>query len=225
MKTRLQKFIADCGYCSRRKAEELILNKRVKVNNQEAKIGMCVSEKDKVTVDNKVLKHKKKHLYILLNKPKGYVCTNVKNSSIKSIFQLVPFQEKLFVAGRLDKESRGLVILTNDGSFGYRTTHPSFLHEKEYNVVVDKNITKEVEKKLLQGVDIKEKTVAKIKSIEKIGNKKYKLVLTEGKNRQIRRSLGALSYTVLDIERVRINNYTLKGIKEGCWKEVGLEKS
>ncbi len=220
MKIKLQKFIADSGYCSRRKAEELILNNKVRVNNKPAQIGMRVSSIDKVTVDNNLIKSKKELIYIALHKPKGYVCTNKKESKTKNIFDIISLKEKLFVAGRLDKESRGLILLTNDGDFAYKITHPSFSHEKEYNIVIDKNIKKKDIEKLLKGVDIKEKTLAKMKTIEKIGSKKYKVILTEGRNRQIRRSLGSLFYTVLDIKRVRINNYSLQGIKEGSWKKI-----
>lgn len=220
MKIKLQKFIADSGYYSRRKAEELILNNKVRVNNKLAQIGMRISSADKITIEDNLIKPKKELIYIALHKPRGYVCTNKKEGKIKNVFDIIPLKEKLFVVGRLDKESRGLVLLTNDGDFAYRTTHPSFSHEKEYNIVVDKNINKEDIEKLLRGVDIKEKTLAKIKSIEKIESKKYKVILTEGRNRQIRRSLGSLFYTVLDIKRVRINNYNLRGIKEGSWKKL-----
>ncbi len=220
MEIKLQKFIADCGHCSRRKAEELILSNKVIVNNKTAKIGMRVSTADKITIDGVLIKPKKETIYIALHKPKGYVCSNKKESGVKTIFDIIPSKEKLFVAGRLDKESRGLVILTNDGDFAYKTTHPSFSHEKEYNIVVDKNISKKDIERLLKGVDIKEKTLVKMKSIEKMSSKKYKVVLTEGRNRQIRRSLGVLCYTVLDIKRVRINNHTLCGIREGFWKKI-----
>lgn len=220
MKIRLQKFIADSGYCSRRMAEQLILNKKVKVNGKIAEIGTSVSDKDVVNINNKTIFPIKEKIYIAFNKPKGYICSNKTNSTEKSIFDILPFKEKLFVAGRLDKDSHGLVILTNDGGFAYKITHPSFSHEKEYEVTVDKSISKETLKKLQEGVDIKEKTLARMKSIKKIGNKKYNIILTEGKNRQIRRSLGSLSYTVLDIKRIRINNYIIGKIKKGSWKKI-----
>jgi pseudouridine synthase len=221
MKVKLQKFIADNGYCSRRKAETLIEEGRVKVNGNPAKIGMRVDEKDNVVVEGKKIKTKKELLYIALNKPVGYVCTHKKEKGKKNIFSLVSdVEERLFVVGRLDEDSRGLVILTNDGDFAYHLTHPSFQHEKEYEVQVSKEPSESTISELLRGVNIGEKTRAKAQKIEKIGNKKYKLILTEGKKRQIRRMFEKFSCTVLDLRRIRIENYHLGTLKEGQWKYI-----
>ncbi len=219
MKIKLQKFIADCGYCSRRRAEELIVKKKVKVNKKVASVGMRVDENDKIFVEGKALQKKEKeHIYVMLNKPKNYTCTHRKIENEKNIFKLINLKERLFIIGRLDKDSHGLVLLTNDGSFAYKLTHPSFSHEKEYLVMLDKNLNTEVEKEITSGIDIGEKTLAKAKNIEKVNSKKYKITLTEGKHRQIRRSFGALGFTVLDIKRVRIDKYKLGNLKRGTWR-------
>jgi pseudouridine synthase len=217
MKEKLQKIIAESGFCSRRKAEELIVEKRVKVNGIVAEIGQRIEHADKILIDNKPLKTERKLIYILLNKPIGYICTNKVEAGEKTVFDLVDIKERLFSVGRLDKNSRGLVLLTNDGDFSYKLTHPSFEHEKEYEIVLGKEIDGDIKKKMKEGVDIKEKTLAKIKSIKRIGERKYIVVLSEGKRRQIRRMFEVFNCTVLDIKRIRINNYLLGDIKEKKW--------
>ncbi len=218
MLIKIHKLIADRGYCSRRKAEQLVEDGKVKINGTVARKGARVKPDAKITVEGKPLLGKKKNIYILLNKPLGYVCSNHQAGEEKLVFDLVDIKERLFVVGRLDKDSHGLVILTNDGDFTYRLSHPSFECEKEYRVTLDKNLRKEDALLLLKGVDINEKTPAKAKSVEKIKGKKCTIVLTEGKHRQIRRSFSALNYTVKDLQRVRISNYQLGGLKKGVWR-------
>ncbi len=220
MKIRLQKYIAESGYCSRRKAEELIEQKRVKVNNKFAILGMQVKEKDVVTIEGKIIKPKNNLTYIVLNKPRGYVCTSKDITGEKNVFSLVKTEQRLFVVGRLDKDSRGLVLLTNDGDFAYKLTHPSFSHEKEYKVKLSRNIDKKSEELLKEGVDIKEKTKAKVREIEKIGLKTYRVVLTEGKRRQIRRMFEVFNCTVQDLQRVRIDKYKLGRLREKEWAYI-----
>ncbi len=221
---KIQKFIARSGYCSRRKAEKLIEEKKVTVNKNLAKLGMRVSEKDVIRIEGKTLKPKEKTIIIALNKPKGYSCTHKEVPGEKNIFTLLDLKERVFIAGRLDKNSRGLVILTNNGELAYKLTHPSFEHEKEYKVELSKDLKEEVAEKLKEGVDIGEKTKAKIKEIEKIKNKKYRVILSEGKNRQIRRMFEVFNYTVTDLQRVRIDKYKLKKIKEGNWYFIEPKK-
>ncbi len=223
MSIKLQKYIAQSGYCSRRKAESLIASGDVKVNGKTATVGLRVNSSDKITVSGKLLTNSDEKVYIALNKPLGYVCSNKVLPDEKSVFSLVDLPQRLFVVGRLDKESHGLVILTNDGDFSYRTTHPSFCCEKEYLVSTDNNITVTDKELLVEGFDIGEKAKVKIESIEKVKNNTYRLLLKEGKNRQIRRSLGALGYTVTDLKRLRIGNYKLEDLKKGCWKFVKKE--
>ncbi|MGI6637003.1 MAG: pseudouridine synthase [Minisyncoccales bacterium] len=223
MKVKLQKYIADSGYSSRRRAEELIKEKKVQVNGKLATIGMRVDEEDTVVVEGKRIRTSKKdRVYILLNKPKGYTCTNREIPGEKNVFSLVSPKERLFVVGRLDKNSRGLVILTNDGDFTYKMTHPSFACEKEYKVELGKEVGAKIIEGLKKGVDIGEKSVAKILEIEKISPKRYKIVMTEGKRRQIRRMFEAFGRTVTDLQRVRIDRYRLGRLKEGEWKQIKL---
>jgi pseudouridine synthase len=216
----LQKFIADSGYCSRRKAEELIRRGKVKVNNEVACLGTRVTDSDSVFVFDKKIKQEQKLVYIALNKPRGYACTSKKVKGESNIFSLVETKERLFPVGRLDKNSRGLVILTNDGDFTYRLTHPSFSHEKEYFVKVNKDVSEDVIEKFKKGVDIKEKTKAKMKEVERVGFKKYRIILGEGRKRQIRRMFEVFDVTVLDIQRVRIGKYKLGDLKESEWRFI-----
>ncbi len=217
---KIQKFIADSGYCSRRKAEELVSSKKVKVNGKLASIGMRVKKSDTVSVEGKNIKPFKEDILIALHKPPNYVCTNRKVPGEKNIFSLVDIEERLFVVGRLDKKSRGLVLLTNDGDFAYKMTHPSFCHEKEYEVMLSKDINEEMKGELKKGVDIKEKRKAKIKKIERIADKHYRVILTEGRKRQIRRMFEVFSCTVLDLKRTRIDKYNLGKLREKEWKLI-----
>ncbi len=225
METKLQKFIADSGYCSRRKAEELINQKKVRVNGKIAVIGIRVNKNDSIVVEGKTIGERKDQIYIALNKPMGYTCTNRKIAGEKNIFSLVKIKERLFSVGRLDKDSRGLVLLTNDGDFAYHLTHPSFSCEKEYEVELSKDIGKKTEEALKRGVDIREKTVAKIKDIAKISPRRYKVVLSEGKRRQIRRMFEVFNCTVLDLKRTRVGKYELGSLKEGEWSFIDKIKS
>ncbi len=228
MKTVLQKQIAASGLCSRRKAGELILGGRVTVNGRIAEPGMQVTAEDIIKVDGKTIKPSAEHVYIAMNKPAGYTCTNRKFGGEKNIFGLLgstPAKGKrLFVAGRLDKESRGLIILTDDGDFAYRATHPKFGHEKEYDVRIknhELSIKNESEiiRRLKSGIDIGEGDgMVKAKSIEHLGGDRFKIILTSGKKRQIRRMFRALGHQVEDILRVRIGSQKLGGLKEGGWK-------
>lgn len=211
---RLQKFIADSGYCSRREAELLIKQKQVRVNKKVAEIGMSVNDDDKVTVRGAIIKPNKEPIYIALNKPKGYVSTS---SGEKSISSLVRVPERLFIVGRLDKSSHGLILLTNDGDFAYRLTHPSFAHEKEYIIELAKDINSEMVAEFKKGIDLGEKTKSFMKSIKKIGPKKYRVVLSEGRNHQIKRMFEFFGRTVLDLQRVRMGKYKMGNLKKGSW--------
>jgi pseudouridine synthase len=217
MKKPLQKFIAQSGFCSRRKAEDLIVQGKVRVNKEKASMGAKVAEKDKVVIQGKTIRPLKKLIYILVNKPRGYTCSDKVDPGEKSVFSLINIKEKLFIVGRLDKSSRGLILLTNDGDLGYKLTHPSFSHEKEYLVEIDQEIWGKEMEKLKKGLDIGEKTRAKIKEIKKVGKNRYQVVLTEGKNRQIKRMFQACNRTVRDLKRIRISQYKLGKIKEGSW--------
>lgn len=223
----LQKFIAESGFCSRRKAEELIRQKKVLINNKIAELGARVSAQDEVKINNQIIKIAEEKVYLKLNKPIGYVCTNRVFKGEKNIFELLPvFKERLFVVGRLDKNSRGLVILTNDGNLAQRLTHPSLEHEKEYLVKLDQldnkpDKIKSIINILAKGVDIGENDgIVKAKKIFYLGENKFKIVLTEGKKRQIRRMFQKINYKVIDLARVRIGDFNLGNLKEGRWEKL-----
>jgi len=223
MKIVLQKFIADSGYCSRRKAEDLIRNGEVRVNGKVAALGGRVDDGDEVLVEGKIIKTESEKYYIVLNKPVGYTCTNRKFKDEKNVFDLVDVKERLHVVGRLDKNSRGLVLLTNDGDLTQKLTHPSFEHEKEYIVKIknQKLKIKDILENLNSGVDIGERDgVILAKDVKYLGHEKFMIVLTEGKKRQIRRMFEAVGCEVLDLVRVRIGGIKLGNLKEGEWKHV-----
>lgn len=247
MKIVLQKFIAESGYCSRRRAEELIRQKKVLVNGRIAELGMKADEGDDVKIAGRKLSLSKEKIYIILNKPKGYTCTNRSFVGEKNVFDLVNtplpaqagrsaatpleggFKTKLFAVGRLDKESHGLVLLTNDGDLALRLTHPRYEHEKEYIATIcnyELRITNdEVINKFKSGVDIGEGDgVVKARDIKYLGDNKFKIILTEGRKRQIRRMFKALGCEIKDLVRVRIGSIELGNLKEGCWKKVGIDE-
>ncbi len=227
----LQKYIASSGYCSRRKAEEFIRAGKVFVNGEQAELGQRVSSSDEVSVKNTKIEARDKKIYIKLNKPRGYVCTNRDFDAEQNVFELIDDEYRhLHVVGRLDKNSHGLVILTNDGDFTEKMTHPRYKHEKEYLVRIkdenlsacqaDKNIEfREMMKELKKGVDIGDGDgVVRVKSIEQLSDKIFKIILTQGKKRQIRRMFEAVSYKVSDLERVRIGNIVLGDLKVREWE-------
>ena len=227
MKTVLQKYIADSGYCSRRQAEELIRHGEVFVNDEQAELGMRVDDGDKIEIDGFKIKGKVKNIYIILNKPIGYTCTNRMFKDEDNIFDLVKVDERLFAVGRLDKDSRGLVLLTNDGELTQKLTHPSHESEKKYLAEVsDKNIDyKTIQTQMKRGVDIGDGDgIVKAKKIKYIGDNKFEVVLTEGKNRQIRRMLGRLDCNLVDLCRIEIGKIKMGSLEEGRWREINLKE-
>ena len=220
-KMRVQKFIARSGFCSRRKAEEFIKQGKVFINEKPVKLGDSAQDGDSIIICDRKIRLVEKKIYVILNKPVGYTCTNRKFSGEKNIFDLLNLKERLFIAGRLDKNSRGLVLLTNDGDLAQRLTHPKFECEKEYSVRIKnyelriKNILNEFKK----GVDIgDEDGIVKVKKIKYLDNGKFEIVLTEGKKRQIRRMFKALGCEVDDLIRTRIGKLKLGDLKHGRWR-------
>jgi len=213
----LQKYIADSGHCSRREAERLIRAGKVKLNNRIAELGSRVEEGDHVSIGHKGIYAKQENLYIVMNKPAGYVCSNRKFENEKNIFDLISLRDKLFVSGRLDKESHGLVFLTNDGNLAQQLSHPRYQHEKEYEVKVecDNLDPEEVIRKFRKGIDIGEGDgYVRAKQMEYLNNNCFKIILTEGKKRQIRRMFSFFGCKVLDLVRVRIGSEK-SGLKLG----------
>lgn len=220
----LQKYIADSGYCSRRRAEELIRKGWVTVNGQPAELGQRAGLDDRVEVNGEEIKSANKKIYIKLNKPRGYVCTSRKFENEKNVFDLVKTDERLFVVGRLDKDTSGLVLITNDGELTQELTHPRFEHEKEYKVRVRQDELSQVEadrivRALSAGVNIGEGDgMARVHRIKYLGNKSFLITLKEGKNRQIRRMFKAAGADIEFLQRERIKNLILGNLKEGKWE-------
>lgn len=230
----LQKQIARNTDYSRRRAEDLIRLGKVKVNGVVAYLGQVVDpEKDEIKVSNKVISKFKKLIYIKLNKPKSYVSTTAKFPREKSILDLIDINDRLFPIGRLDKNSRGLMILTNDGDLALKLSHPRYGQEKVYEVKVspgkqkkiDDNYASKIITACLGGIDIGEGDgKVKAKNISYLQDNLFKIVLAEGKKRQIRRMFQALGLRVVDLRRVEIATLKLDKLKEGSWENLSAEE-
>jgi len=225
MKTRLQKFIAECGVASRRKAEELIRAGRVEVNGQVViEMGTKIDPaKDKVVVDRQLLQQKEEKIYLKLNKPRGYFSSCVSQKGERTILDLVkdvPY--RLYPVGRLDVSSEGLMLLTNDGELANKLMHPRYEHEKEYLVDTASPVTSYALREMANGMMIEgEKTLpAKVKLLSE---KSFSIILREGKKRQIRRMVEAVGNKVLGLKRVRIQNIKLGDLPVG--KAIPLTSS
>lgn len=213
---RLNKFISETGICSRREADKLISDGKVKINDTIATLGSDVQDSDIVLVNNKPLKTREKLIYMAFNKPVGITCTTehkVKNN----IIDYINYPQRIFPIGRLDKPSEGLIFLTNDGDIVNKILRAGNNHEKEYIVTVDKPITPDFIKKMGNGVPILE-TVTKKCFITKESKFVFRIILTQGLNRQIRRMCEYLGYNVVKLKRTRIMNITLDGIALGKWR-------
>lgn len=217
---RLNKFIAQSGVCSRRKADEIILAGKVKINNKVVKdLGVAVDEeKDKVEVNGQIIQPEETKVYLAINKPLGYI-SGAHTWQGKSVLDLVKIKERVYPVGRLDKDSVGLLILTNDGDFAYKLTHAKFGHEKEYEVVFDKVLKKEDIKIFESGMRLDDEKVQPVKVIKVRGNT-ANLILKEGINRQIRRMAEARDYRVKYLKRVRIGKLQLGDLKIGEYRQI-----
>ena len=214
--TSLNKYISDTGFCSRREADNYISTGRVSINNKIAHKGNRVIENAVVKVDGQVLKNKTVPVYIILNKPKGITCTtDLKDRS--NIIEFLNYKSRIFPIGRLDKLSEGLIFLTNDGNIVNKILRAGNGHEKEYVVMVDKPINADFVNKMASGVRILG-TVTKKCLVKQEGEKQFRIILTQGLNRQIRRMCEVLGYKVTSLVRVRIMNINLKGLAKGKWR-------
>lgn len=215
--TRINKFLSEAGFCSRREADKLIDKNRVKINGKVPLIGTKVMPGDRVSVDNEEIAFKKQQfVYIAFNKPKGIVCTTDVKREKNNIIDYINYPNRIFPIGRLDKPSQGLIFLTSDGDIVNKILRASNDHEKEYMVTVDKSISREFIQKMSAGIPILGTTTKKCE-VEKTANKKFRIVLTQGLNRQIRRMCEYLNYEVKQLTRVRIMNINLD-IREGEWR-------
>jgi 23S rRNA pseudouridine2604 synthase len=217
MDTSLNKYISDSGFCSRREADKYIEQCRVTINGKDAHKGNRVKEGDTVAVDGEAIRKKKQTaVYLALNKPKGVTCTtDLKDKT--NIIDFVNFKTRIFPIGRLDKRSEGLIFLTNDGDIVNKILRAGNKHEKEYIVAVDKPINIDFINKMRNGVRILG-TVTQKCFVKQEGDNRFKIILTQGLNRQIRRMCEALEYNVTSLKRVRIMNMTLHNLPVGKWR-------
>lgn len=215
---RLNKYIADSGYCSRREADRLIAEGRVRVDGHVGVTGERVLPGMKVECDGHPLSGRGELVYIALNKPRGIVCTADPREPM-NVVDYVNYPIRIFPVGRLDKDSEGLLLLTSDGEIVNRLLRAAGGHEKEYEVEVDKPLTEEFMKKMMSGVPILD-TVTLPCRLRRTGVRSFNLVLVQGLNRQIRRMCEALGYTVQKLRRVRINQIKIGSLQPGQWREL-----
>ena len=208
--TRINKYLSEIGFCSRRRADLLIEQERIKVNGVYAVMGQKVTGQEEIQVNNKIIKklENKKHIYIAFNKPVGIVCTTDTKREKDNIIDYINYPTRIFPIGRLDKPSEGLIFLTNDGDIVNKILRANNQHEKEYIVEVNKPVTKDFIKKMGEGVPVLDKITNKCK-IKQTGKKTFKIILTQGLNRQIRRMCEYFDYRVVFLKRIRIMNIKL----------------
>lgn len=218
---RLNKYLKDQDICSRRKADEFIAKGYIKVNgNVVTELGLKIDPTiDKVELLSGLAEEKSQFRYIVLNKPKGYVCSKSKIDG-KPIFELLPNIKDLTYAGRLDKDSHGLVILSSDGKFVYKVFGAEFAKQKEYIVRVNKAVTTEYLASQADGSIVLDGKQLRPAQVKQIGASVYKITLTEGVNRQIRRMAEVCDYRVVDLKRIRIDNITDRGLEAGQWRDL-----
>jgi 23S rRNA pseudouridine2604 synthase len=216
--TSINKFIAGTGLCSRREADKMLDAGRVLLNGQPAQKGNRVAAGDEVSVDGKSLTTKPAAVYLALHKPAGITCTTDQRDKT-NIIDFVNYPERIFPIGRLDKPSTGLILLTNDGDIVNKILRVENAHDKEYIVTVDKPIDKEFIRRMAGGLPILDR-VTKRCEVEKLGKQKFRIVLTQGLNRQIRRMCEYLGYEVLTLKRLRIMNVRLDDLPVGEWREL-----
>ncbi len=214
----LNKYISSTGMCSRREADKLIEAGRVKINKTVAKKGNRVLPKDKVFIDNKLIKKKPRAVYIAFNKPPGITCTTDLRER-DNIISYINHPLRIFPIGRLDKASSGLILLTNDGDIVNTVLREENNHEKEYVVTVNKPITKAFLARMSKGLPILG-TKTKPCKVKQTGQKSFSIILTQGLNRQIRRMCEFLDYKVVTLKRVRFMHLTLDSIKMGDWRNL-----
>ncbi|GGK85763.1 23S rRNA pseudouridine(2604) synthase RluF [Rufibacter glacialis] len=222
---RLNKFISDSGFCSRREADQYIEEGRVTINNRDARKGATVKPGDKVAVDGEPIKAKKpsdRPIYLAFNKPTG-ITTTTDSKDKKNIIDFIGFPKRIFPIGRLDNASEGLIFLTNDGDIVNKILRADNNHEKEYVVMVDKPVTEEFIRQMSNGVRLFEGMTKKC-FVQQQGHKVFRLVLTQGWNRQIRRMCEALGYKVEKLKRVRIMSVKLDDLPTGHWRYLTLEE-
>lgn len=228
---RLQKYLANCGIASRRKAEELITSGKISVNGEViAELGTKINpSKDKVVYNGKEVKVEEEHVYILLNKPIGYVTTAKDQFGRDSVMDLVKVKERVVPVGRLDMYTSGALILTNDGDFVYQVTHPKHEIEKTYTVTIKGIVTDKEVERLRKGIRIddyitKEAKVKILKTDEEKSQSRLEITIHEGKNRQVRKMCEAIGHKVLALHRSKIAGIGVKDLSLGKWRYLSKEE-
>ena len=224
MVSRINKFLSEVGFCSRRAADRLIEEGKVTINGEITEIGSKVEEGDQVEVEGqKIIKStKQKKIYLAFNKPIGIVCTTDKRVEPDNVIDFIQYPKRIFPIGRLDKQSEGLIFLTNDGDIVNKILRSRNNHEKEYIVSVNRPINKEFIQSMSNGVEILN-TITKNCFVKQLGQKKFKIILTQGLNRQIRRMCESLGYRVRSLRRIRIMNIKLD-VPTGKYREFTKEE-
>jgi 23S rRNA pseudouridine2605 synthase/23S rRNA pseudouridine2604 synthase len=217
---RLQKFLSEAGVCSRRRGEAYIKAGLVKVNGKTVtELGTKVDpESDAVQFEGRFIEGKCRRFYIALNKPPGYV-TSCRQPGDQTVMDLLKTSERVYPVGRLDKDSRGLLLLTNDGRVHHRLSHPSFDHEKEYEVTVAKPIADGALRAMAKGMPMMG-TKTRPAHVKKISARRFRITLKEGRNRQIRRMVRKVGNQVVDLKRIRISDVELGNLAEGQWRHL-----
>ena len=221
MPQRINKLIATNLGVSRREADLLLAQGKVLINGKKAEIGQQVGEQDEVLVNQKKLRQAEL-IYIALNKPVGYVSSRKGQNQNPTLYELLPKEyRKLKTVGRLDKNSEGLILLTNDGDFAFRMTHPKFVKQKEYEAELDRPL-EPLHQQMLTDFGVQLSDGVSRLGLEKIDDarKKWRVIMSEGRNRQIRRSFGALGYTVVKLKRISFGRYNLGNLASGKWQKV-----
>ena len=215
---RLNKYLSDAGVCSRRQADRYVEEGRITVDGKTAELGQRVLPEQQICVDGKPIRISRKRVLLAVNKPRGIVCTTQKKEK-DNIVDFIHYPERIYPVGRLDKESEGLLLMTNDGELMNEILKARNGHEKDYQVKVDKPVTKQFLRKMAQGVAILD-TVTRPCKVRQTGPCSFRIILTQGLNRQIRRMCEALGYRVKELKRLRIMNITLGDLPEGQYRDV-----
>lgn len=219
---RINKFLAHATGLSRREVDQAILAGRVKVNDQTVAVGAHIRAGDNVSLDNRPVKPQKDYTYLLLNKPVGYVCSRRQQGEVPTIFKLLPpTLQKLKPTGRLDKDSSGLLLLTDDGDFAHRMTHPKFQKTKTYLVSLDRPL-QPLHQQMIDDIGVNLEDGRSQIGLERLtdDNKKWRVTMSEGRNRQIRRTFAALGYEVRMLHRITFGNLSLGTLKPGEFVEL-----
>ena len=224
MATRINKYLSEVGFCSRRAADKLIEEGKVTINGEITEIGSKVEEGDQVEVEGQKIINptKQKNIYLAFNKPIGIVCTTDRRVEPDNIIDFIKYPKRIFPIGRLDKPSEGLIFLTNDGDIVNKILRAKNNHEKEYIVSVNTPINKDFIQSMSNGVEILD-TITKNCFVKQLGQKKFKIILTQGLNRQIRRMCESLGYRLRSLKRVRIMNIKLD-VPTGKYREITKEE-